>query len=53
MAKAGGSAVQAMEDKTFFHDIEVLAINAMKKDVENAIFRARKKLRQHLSPPAH
>ena len=28
-------------------------LGTSKKDVENAIFRARKKLRQHLSPPAH
>lgn len=37
MAKAGGSAVQSMADKSFFHDIEVEAIGAMKQDVKNAI----------------
>lgn len=37
MAKAGGSAVDAMSDKTFFHDIEIAAIKAMKDDVSNAI----------------
>nr|MBQ5811168.1 class II fructose-bisphosphate aldolase [Clostridia bacterium] len=37
MAKAGGSAVAALADKTFFHDIEVAAIAAMKEDVIKAI----------------
>ncbi len=37
MAKAGGNAVAALEDKTFFHDIEIAAIAAMKADVESAI----------------
>lgn len=37
MAKAGGEAVSAMADKTFFHDIEVEAIKAMSKNVKEAI----------------
>ena len=37
MAKAGGSAVAAMDDKTFYHDIEVAAIHAMKEDAKKAI----------------
>lgn len=37
MAKAGGSAVAAMEDKTFYHDIHTVAVNAMKEDVKNAM----------------
>lgn len=37
MAKAGGQAVSALRDKTFFHDIEVEAIKAMKDDVTKAI----------------
>ena len=37
MAKAGGNAVAAMADKTFFHDIEVEAIKAMKADIMTAI----------------
>lgn len=37
MAKAGGSAVAAMQDKTFIHDIEVEAIRAMKADVMAAM----------------
>ena len=37
MAKAGGSAVAAMDDKTFYHDIEVAAINAMKEDAKKAM----------------
>ncbi len=36
MAKAGGAAVE-QADKTFFHDIEVAAMNAMKQDVLSAI----------------
>ena len=37
MAKAGGAAVEAMKTRTFFHDIEVAAINAMKEDVKKAM----------------
>jgi fructose-bisphosphate aldolase class II len=37
MAKAGGNAVQEMSDKTFFHDIEMAAIEAMKENVIKAI----------------
>lgn len=37
MAKAGGSAVAKMADKTFIHDIEVEAIRAMKADVMAAM----------------
>ncbi len=37
MAKAGGSAVAKMKDMTFYHDIEVAAIAAMKEDVKSAI----------------
>ncbi len=37
MSKAGGAAIAAMENKTFFHDIEVEAIKAMKADVMGAI----------------
>lgn len=37
MAKAGGTAVSAMADRTFFHDIEIVAIEAMKRDVKGAI----------------
>ena len=37
MAKAAGSAVAAMEDKTYFHDMEVAAINAMKENAKAAI----------------
>jgi len=37
MSKAVGTAVQNMEDKTFFHDMEVAAIEAMKNDVKNAM----------------
>lgn len=32
-AKAAGTAVANMADKTFFHDMEVVAMNAIKKDV--------------------
>ena len=44
MSKAGGAAVEQMNDKTFFHDMEITAIEAMKKDVKNAmeIFTFRK-----------
>lgn len=37
MAKAGGTAVANMENKTFYHDIETAAIAAMKEDVKKAI----------------
>lgn len=37
MAKAGGKAVADLEDKMFFHDIELAAIAGMKEDVENAM----------------
>lgn len=37
MAKAGGEAVAKMEDKTFYHDIAVVAQNAMKENVKKAI----------------
>ena len=37
MAKAGGSTVTQMSDKTFFHDMEVTAQKAIKEDVEQAI----------------
>ncbi len=37
MAKAGAAAVAALADKTFYHDIEVAAINGMKADVKAAI----------------
>ena len=37
MAKAGANAVAALADKTFFHDIEIAAINGMKADVKAAI----------------
>ena len=37
MAKAAGTAVSEMEDKTFFHDMEVVAIEAMKENVKSAI----------------
>lgn len=37
MAKAGGSAVSGLSDKTFYHDIETAATAAMKNDVMNAI----------------
>lgn len=37
MAKAGGNAVAKLEDKTFFHDVEVAAIAAMKENVREAI----------------
>lgn len=45
MAKAGGAAVAAMEDKTFFHDMEICAIAAMKEDVKKAmqVFRGEAK----------
>ena len=37
MAKAGGTAAAELSDKTFFHDIEVAAMNAMKEDAKKAI----------------
>ena len=37
MAKAAGTAVAEMKDKTFFHDMEVVAIKAMKENVKAAI----------------
>lgn len=37
MAKAGATAVKAMENAIFFHDISVTALNAMKEDVKTAI----------------
>lgn len=37
MAKAGGNAVDLLEDKTFFHDIEIAAIEGMKNDVIKAM----------------
>ena len=37
MAKAGGTAAAAVADKTFFHDIEVAAIEGMKQDVLTAM----------------
>lgn len=37
MAKAGGSAVCDLGDKTFYHDIELAAIDGMKADVMSAM----------------
>ena len=37
MAKAGGAAVYALEDKTFFHDIELAAQEGMKNDCLTAM----------------
>ena len=37
MAKAGATAVKEMKDMTFYHDIEVAAIEGMRRDVKNAI----------------
>ena len=37
MAKAGGTAAAELADKTFFHDIEVAAMNEMKEDAKKAI----------------
>jgi len=37
MSKAGGTAVEKMTDRTFYHDIEKAAIEAMSADVEAAI----------------
>ena len=37
MAKAGGTAVANLTDKTFYHDIDTAAIAAMKEDVKKAV----------------
>ena len=37
MAKAGGTAIADMTDKTFFHDIELTAQLAMKENVKHAV----------------
>ncbi|MBE6608872.1 MAG: class II fructose-bisphosphate aldolase [Ruminococcaceae bacterium] len=37
MAKAGGNAVAELNDYTYFHDIELAAIDAMRRDVEKAM----------------
>ncbi len=37
MAKAGGEAVANMEDKIFYHDMTIVAQNAMKENVKSAI----------------
>ena len=37
MAKAGGAAVAAMSDTTYFHDVEIAAGKAIKEDVKRAI----------------
>jgi len=37
MAKAGGKAVAEAENKMFFHDLELAAIEGMKEDVEKAM----------------
>lgn len=37
MAKAGGAAVSKMTDRTFFHDVEIAAVEAMKRDVAEAM----------------
>lgn len=37
MTKAGGSAVAAMKDKSFYHDMEAVAVKAMTADAEKAI----------------
>ena len=37
MAKAGGNVVAGLKDYTYFHDIEIAAIEAMRKDVEKAM----------------
>ena len=37
MAKAGGTAVTTLADKTFYHDIEVAAIQGMREDVKKAV----------------
>ncbi len=37
MAKAGAAAVAQMADKSYFHDMEDVAMNGMKQDVKRAI----------------
>lgn len=37
MAKVAGTAISEMDDRTFYHDIEIEAIKAMKADVKRAI----------------
>jgi fructose-bisphosphate aldolase class II len=37
MSKAAGNAVAALADKTYFHDIELAAIAAVKEDVTAAM----------------
>ena len=37
MAKAGGTAVDALADRTFFHDISVAAQQGMREDVKQAM----------------
>ena len=37
MAKAGANAIAAMKDMTYFHDIEMVAIAAMKEDAKQAM----------------
>ena len=37
MAKAGAAVIKELSDKSFFHDIEVAALKAMKEDVKNAL----------------
>ncbi len=37
MAKAGGTGVANLENATFFHDVEMAAYEAMKKDVKRAV----------------
>ena len=37
MAKAAANAVNAMSDRTYYHDIEVAAVNAVKADVMEAM----------------
>lgn len=37
MAKEGGKAVSELSDKTFYHDIEVAAVRAMKENVFDAM----------------
>ena len=37
MAKAAGASVAAMENMTYFHDIEVVAMNSMKENAKEAI----------------
>ena len=37
MTKAGGTAIAAMKDKSFYHDMENVAIEAMMKDATKAV----------------